>query len=183
MSFPLMPNVSAIPNSQGAVNIANGGSFVVPSGITSVSVYLVGAGGGGGAGQSGNPFPGGTGGRGALVLQTSLAVTPGETLTVSGGIGGAGTAFLRQAGGGGSTISLLRGGTTLMSAGGGGGGQPATRTGSGDDLPGTNGNPGFTGSGGTITTGGGAGGGAGTTGAFSGAGGSGFCGISWGDSW
>lgn len=73
-------------------------SFVVPSGITSVSVQSVGASGGGASGYTitvgeknpvSTPYFGGDGGSGASATK-ALTVTPGETLTVVVGAGGAG---------------------------------------------------------------------------------------------
>ncbi len=97
-------------------------SFTVPSGITSVTVYMWGAGGGGGNG---------TGGAGAFI-QGTLAVTPGNTLTVivgGGGVrngggtfgGGGGSGQENSASGGGRSAIQLSG-TELVDVGGGGGG-------------------------------------------------------------
>jgi hypothetical protein len=116
--------------------------FMVPPGLTSVRVALVGGNGGAGKGSAG-----GTGGAGATVI-ASLAVTPGENLFAEvagngeeggggqGGISGGGPGgqiFLVRAGGGGGGASDLRtcglncAGATLptrliVAAGGGGGG-------------------------------------------------------------
>ena len=61
-------------------------NFVVPFGVTSISIYAVGGGGGGSAGgTSGN---GGCGG--GLVWTDDVPVTPGETLIVGVGTGGHG---------------------------------------------------------------------------------------------
>lgn len=153
MSFPLMPVTTSVTG--GTQTLTNGQTFVVPPGISSVSVSISGAKGGGGGG---NTEFGGAGGRGALVTQAALAVTPGESLTISGGVGGTagtnGSINTAISGGNATTLSLLRGGTTLMSAGGGGGGNRAT-SGAGSDAPGTPGTNSSTGTGGTVTTGGG----------------------------
>jgi len=118
-------------------------TFTVPAGCTSISAVCVG--GGGGGGNDTNPDEAGSGGGGgALAYQTSIAVTPGESLTVVVGSGGG-----SNTNGGDSYIQ--RSGTNLVRAGGGGRGQ------SPDD-----GNAG--GSGGTVITGiGGAGGAGGNT--------------------
>jgi len=109
-------------------------SFVVPAGVTSVVVKLWGAGGGGG----GDSFDGGrlsVGGGGGFATGT-VAVTPGETLTVVvgaggvfapiasvyGGGGGAGSYGGDLVGSGGGRSAVRRGGTELLTAGGGGGG-------------------------------------------------------------
>ena len=60
--------------------------FVVPVGVTSVSIYAVGGGGGGGIGGS---YGGGACG-GGLVWTDGVSVTPGETLIVGVGTGGHG---------------------------------------------------------------------------------------------
>jgi hypothetical protein len=102
-------------------------NFVVPTGITSVNVKTWGAGGGGGAaGSSGN---GGNGGGGGYINST-LTVTPGETLTITiGGGGGGGTSHSGGNGGGGGGYSSISRSTTKLviaaggAGGGGGGGQ------------------------------------------------------------
>ena len=126
------------------VTLEQSDSWVVPAGVTSIDVVLVGGGGGGG---------GGNGGDGGQVSST-LTVTPGETLNVIVGAGGAesligqtnivvlGTGAARTqsskagevgttvrspyintnvSGSGGGASSLQRGSTLLMVAGGGGG--------------------------------------------------------------
>ncbi|MGE0724925.1 MAG: hypothetical protein AB7O45_11145, partial [Alphaproteobacteria bacterium] len=110
-------------------------SFVVPSNVAAIAVKCWG--GGGGAGGNGD---GGGGGHAAA----TLAVTPGETLTVSvgsggqpnentlggaggssaiapGGAGGGGGTGLGGGGGGGAS-GVRRGAGALLMAGGGGGG-------------------------------------------------------------
>lgn len=104
-------------------------SYVVPAGVTKVSVDARGAQGGGSTtGLYSNP------GRGARV-SCQVNVTPGETLTVlvggrglrgsagynGGGAPGAGTSLYYVGGGGGGRTQLKRGGTDLVVAGGGGG--------------------------------------------------------------
>ncbi len=87
-------------------------SFVVPAGVERIAAVAVGAGGGGS-----NSLNGGGGGGGALQYRNSIAVTPGETLTVNVGRGGvAGTV-----GQTGTASSLYRGGTSLVYAAGGSG--------------------------------------------------------------
>jgi hypothetical protein len=118
-------------------------TFTVPLGTTSISAVVVG--GGGGGGNDTNPDEAGSGGGGGgLAYQTSIAVTPGESLTVVVGAGGG-----SDTAGGQSNIN--RSGTNLVAANGGGRGQ------SPDD-----GNAG--GAGGTVVVGtGGAGGAGGAT--------------------
>jgi hypothetical protein len=118
-------------------------TFTVPSNCTSISAVTIG--GGGGGGNDTNPDEAGSGGAGGgLAYQASIAVTPGESLTVVVGAGGG-----SNTAGGQSRID--RSGTNLVAAGGGNPGQ------SPDD-----GNAG--GSGGTVITGiGGVGGAGGAT--------------------
>ena len=129
-------------------------NFTVPNGVTSINVSLTGAGGGGLSSGSGN------GGNGGLVSGT-LAVTPGEVLTILVGQGGVGFTSTNPYGGGGRPSSssiagsgggrsaIRRVGTELVTAGGGGGAG--------------NGNSGGAGGGLTAAAGGGAGGGGGGT--------------------
>jgi hypothetical protein len=111
--------------------IAGTYSYVVPLGITSVNASVTGGGGGGGGGgygtggeQSGS---GGGGGSGYTTTGSSIAVTPGETLTVVVGVGGlAGDShYSRSAignGGNGGVSTLSRGMSTLLTAAAGNGG-------------------------------------------------------------
>jgi hypothetical protein len=93
------------------------GTWTVPAGVT--SIQIVATGGGGGASFPGTNF-GGNGGNGGIVTGT-LAVTPGETLSLYVGGGGAGTnVALTGAAGGGSTS--VNGTAFQIIAGGGGGG-------------------------------------------------------------
>ena len=123
----------------------------VPSGVTSMTVYLWGAGGGGGYIVSGVGYTPGAGGAGAMV-QGTLSVTGGSTLyivvgkagvfaeinnqadatggggmgyydgTVSGYTGGGATGWGAGSGGGRSAIQFSSGGADQVVAGGGGGG-------------------------------------------------------------
>ena len=88
-------NKQFYPDSSGSptvYSVAGTYSYIVPLGITSVNASVIGAGGGGGfpsSGQSGFPYGGGGGGGGAGGVSTNtLAVTPGETLTITVGTGG-----------------------------------------------------------------------------------------------
>jgi hypothetical protein len=92
-------------------------SFVVPTGVTSISAVAIGAGGGGQDGDAANIARAGGGG-GALAWSPSIDVTPGETLTLVVGQRGTPSSI---AGNGGVT-SISRGGTTLLLADGGKGG-------------------------------------------------------------
>ncbi len=127
--------VGAAPQS---ASFSTPGSFdwIVPDGVTSVTVDAYGAAGGNGQIPE-EPSEGGLGGR----TRATIEVTPGETLQVNvGGLGGSytgggpalggsnggGDAGGPGAGGGGGASDVRRGGTALVDrvvvAGGGGGG-------------------------------------------------------------
>lgn len=128
-------------------------NFVVPAGVTSVRVLAIGGGGGGGTGRyrgDTDGRPGGGGGAGGLIHNTAFAVTPGATIPVTIGAGGAGATDttdadvgVRGAIGGNTTFS------TLVAHGGGGGGGHKAVVGSGWDTAPTQG-----GSGGGASNGG-----------------------------
>ena len=83
------------------------GSWVVPSGVTKITVLCIGGGGNGAnSSGSGGATAGGGGGGGASSYSKEIAVTPGETLTIVTSAGG-------------SVSSIARGGTILVSANGG----------------------------------------------------------------
>ncbi len=90
------------------------GTFRVPDGVTQLKVLCIGAGGGGGTDTGTGTDAGGGGGGGGSTKQT-ISVTPGETLIVFVGQGGA------QAQVGGDS-GVSRGGTNLVRARGGRGG-------------------------------------------------------------
>jgi len=103
-------------------------SFIVPTGVTSMSVTLSGAGGGAAFGVDTAR------GRGGLVSGT-LAVTPGESLTMVVGGGGIWSSTARApatyggggdasgySGGGGGRSAIRRSAADIVTAGGGGGG-------------------------------------------------------------
>ena len=104
--------------------------FTVPSGITSITLLMWGAGEGGIAGYT--PCIGGSG----ACIQGNLAVTPGETLTIVVGyggqssqsgtttdaMGGGGTGYNGNRGYGGGRSAIQRvAGTDIVTVGGGGG--------------------------------------------------------------
>lgn len=155
-------------------------SWTVPTEITStVSIICVGGGGGGAAStSSSNGISGGGGGGGGLHWIDNISVTPGETLTINIGAGGAGgTAAGQNNSAAGLPSNVSRSGTLLAQATGGSfgrysssssadkafGGVPSTGLGGG----GGNGGPGR---GGASGNGGAGGGGAG---GYSGTGGRG----------
>ena len=145
-------------------------SFVVPTGVTSVTAKVWGAGGGGGAG-SGSTGAGGNGGGGGF-SQSTLTVTPGETLTIAVGTGGTGATTNRYGGNGGGFSAVMRSATYLLIAGGGAGGgagNAAQAGGVGGAGGGANGQSGTAGTGGlgvgATTSAAGTGGALGTGGA------------------
>ena len=102
-------------------------TFTVPTGVTSIQMTVIGGGGGGGGNDRLAGSPGRTGAR----VSGTLAVSPGQILTISVGSGGAGgTSDQGSApGGGGGTNNLgysggrgSAAGPVPISGGGGGGG-------------------------------------------------------------
>lgn len=149
--------------SEQVFNTQGASTYVVPDGITSLTVRTWGGGGGGaGGGSSG---VGGSGGGGGSVYAT-IPVTPGETLNLYVGGGGAGGNYnsggndAGGGGGGGGYTSIYRGSTPLVIAagGGGGGGGQATRAGgaggAGGGTSGANGGQGYAANNGAGGTGG-----------------------------
>jgi hypothetical protein len=138
--------------------------WVVPTGVTSIQVDVKGA-------QGGDYLGGGLGGNGARV-QTTLAVTPGNTLYIYvGGQGGNGPAGWNGGGSGGGTTGggggggsdIRQGGTALgnrvvVAGGGGGGSYPGGKGGGiGGNPNGSAGTGTYPGGGGTQSAGGAAG--------------------------
>jgi hypothetical protein len=103
-----------------------GTSWVVPAGVTQVTIKAWGS--GGGAGGGGSQTAGGAGGGGGYATAT-ISVTPGETLILRVGGGGAGGGYnnaggapVGVGGGGGGYTGVFRSVTPLLVAAGGGGG-------------------------------------------------------------
>lgn len=107
-------------------------SFLVPSGVSSVTAVVVGGGGGGGFGGNG-----GGGGAGAVISSdTGVSVTPGGV--ISGTVGGGGTSGYVSStqstwtkGGKGEDSSLTINSATYVASGGGGGSAYGTEADSG----------------------------------------------------
>ncbi len=144
--------------------VTAGTSYVVPSGVTTITVETWGGGGGGGASATA-----GGGGGGGGYAKADISVTPGETLTVL--VGGGGSGASGGGGDGGGYSAVKRASTFLIQAGGGGGGGMSSAGGTGGAGGGGGGSSGVVGSAGTGA-GFGNGGGAGTN-AAGGAGGAG----------
>lgn len=124
-------------------------SWTVPAGVYAISSTIVGGGGGGGGFYgSGDNHAGGGGGSGGKYVGQSIAVTPGETLTIVVGSGGGSASFEFNGGFGcvgtaygtsgtywngkpGQSSMIKRGSTVLYEATGGGEGLGA---GPGDNM-------------------------------------------------
>jgi hypothetical protein len=99
-------------------------SFTIPAGVTSIKVTAQGAGGGGGGNGGGTNGSAGTTSVGWLT-----GLTPGNTLSVRTGVGGAGAAAVTSSGGVAGQTSFVASGTTgtpqiitsIIGGGGGGG--------------------------------------------------------------
>jgi hypothetical protein len=144
------------------------GSFVVPCGVTSISVQVWG-GGGGGAGDGTNNTTAGAGGGGGGYSTAVIAVTPGTTINYIVGLGGAGGAANGTAGG---TTTF-----STVSATGGGGGQEENGGGGAAGTGNTNNGVAGANSSGTTGGNGGAGGNGGNGGAGAANGGNGGAGV------
>jgi hypothetical protein len=159
-------------------------NFVIPAGVTEISVTATGGGGGGGGGGYGtggeSGGSGAGGGSGFTTTVSNIAVTPGESLSVVVGSGGAGglAHYSRPSrsgfalipayyGGNGTSSQILRNSTILVSAAGGNGGYPGVEAGQGAIPGGTGYNNGSSGTyvGGGVVPGGNGGNGFFTAGA------------------
>ena len=126
-------------NAPAIESFTSSGTFSVPSGVTAVNVLVV----AGGAGGGGAPQAGGGGGAGGLIYRPGFPVTPGGTVSVTVGCGGAqgtnspGDPDPQRKGGQGQDSVF---GTLTAKGGGGGGTHPET-------TPASIGNPGGNGGG------------------------------------
>jgi hypothetical protein len=119
--------IAVIPAAGGGVTqkvqeFTSTGTFVTPSNVSSIEVFLVAGGGGGGGGgannSSGNNSIGaGGGGGGGVTLKRFLSVTPGTSYTVTIGAAGSGGTGASNATAGGNTSF-----GALLTANGGGAG-------------------------------------------------------------
>lgn len=139
------------------------GTWICPQGVTSIQVEAYGGGGGGGYGGGANKNGGGGGGGGAYTINSSVAVVPGTSYTITVGTGGAGgsTNSGATANGSNGTASTAVFGVTTVTANPGFGGKGYSNTPTGG-AGGTA--SGGTGANGAATYSGGGGGCAGTTG-------------------
>ena len=145
-------------------------SFIVPDDVTEISAVAVGGGGGANASPGTSNYSGAGGGGGALAYDT-IAVIPGETLSIVVGSGGGSSVA-------GSDSTIQRGATLLLGAGGGlQGVYAASSGGAGGTVLAGNGGSGGQGGGSRNNDGGGGGGGAGGYSGNGGTGGSGNSGV------
>jgi hypothetical protein len=105
-------------------------SFSVPSGLDTVSVLVVAGGGGGGPGFPGYAAGGG-GGAGGVIIHTTYPVSPGGSVPLNVGGGGAGNTGGGPSPGRGSSGSNSAFGAMTAFGGGGGGTYPIGSVGSG----------------------------------------------------
>ncbi len=114
-------SVAAIKSSQA---FTSSGTFTIPTGVTVVKVTIVGAGGGGSLGtvSNGCGLPSsiaGGGGSGAAAITYLSSLTPGNTISVTVGTGGAaGTSGAGSSGGSSSISSGTQAITTVTTTGG-----------------------------------------------------------------
>jgi len=146
-------------------NSAGSSSWTCPAGVTSVQVECWGGGGAGGAAQTvsgSGPTGGGGGGGGAYLKSTAVAVTPGNTYTLTVGAGGTSAGGVSTAG----TASSFPGDSVTVTANGG-------AAGTSEDANGVFGAGGAGGAAGTGTSFAGGNGAAAVSGTGGGGGGSG----------
>ena len=130
----------------GSQTFTSSGTFVVPAGVTSITVSAVGGGGGGGGGSgtSNEGIPGnyrivctggGGGAAGTMYENVVASVTPGQNIAITIGAGGAGGAasFLTAASPGATGGNTVVAGIVTANGGpGGGGGSGQESTGADD---------------------------------------------------
>ncbi len=153
--------------------VPSSGNYIIPAGVTSITVTCYGGGGAGGGASTGN-FSCGGGGGGACVTVTNYTVTALSQIVVVKGAGGIGTTA-GSVNGSASSVTVLGAGSPFISADYGRGGTTAGNGVGGvggaiaNNIPANTGQPGGKGGNGMIATtllnncSGGGGGGAGTT--------------------
>lgn len=107
------------PTSHGRSAFTSSGTFTVPAGVRSINIHCTGGGGGGGIGYAKRSiYEGGQGGGGGYTAYTNnISVSPGNTVTVTVGAGGAASGD-NLTGGQGGTSSAVVNGTTYKALGG-----------------------------------------------------------------
>ncbi|RXR20474.1 T9SS sorting signal type C domain-containing protein [Flavobacterium amnicola] len=127
-----------------------GGSetFIVPTGVTSITASIWGAGGGGGGSNSNND--GGSGGGGGGATTIVIAVTPGDTFTYTVGTGGNGGLSTAGIGGNGTNTTFINVGLGINLLGNGGTGGGPNRGAAGTGGTASGGTTNMTGQNGTV---------------------------------
>ena len=126
------PTTASIPVLH-AQAISSTGTFTIPSGVSSGTVFefdVVGGGGGGGATTNAGSGAGGGGSGGACAVYLS-GFTAGSTVTVNIGTGGAGASTVAADGSTGGSTTIVYAGVTVITAAGGSGGKGQSGTGNG----------------------------------------------------
>jgi hypothetical protein len=149
---------------------ATSGTYTIPAGVTAIQIECWGGGGSGGGAATANNSTGKGGGGGAYARLNTLSVVPGQTVTITVGVGGNGVSA-NSGNPGGNSLVVYNGITVALSVGGGAGttaggnnGGVANNGGSGGNCIGDVVNNGGSGGGGGFGGGGGGGGSAGTNG-------------------
>jgi hypothetical protein len=130
---PGTPGVQGPPGTTGGLlgkqEFLASGPFVVPPGVTRLSVELYGAGGGGDncvpSAFVANPVGGG----GGAYTSTLLSVTPGQTLTVTVGMGGTSPIVLNASATNGGDSDILDSTNNILAVAHGGGGASCSANG------------------------------------------------------
>lgn len=122
MIRPQMFSTGGLVPGQQQWNTAGTYSFVVPDYCYEIAGVGIGSGGSGATGSSGDSYTSGGGGGGALTYHNAIAVTPGETLTITIGAPGYAISWTNGSGVAGAACTIKRGATTLLEARGGSGG-------------------------------------------------------------
>lgn len=147
--------------------LTSSGTWTKPGGLVWLQVEVQGGGGAGGRRTTGGNFGSGGGG-GGYARKVLPAAVVGNTVSVTVGTGGAGTAASDTGGSGGASTFPVSGGTNVVGNGGAGGTAATGSTATGGS--------GGTGTGGDLNVTGGTGGGRGATSSAAGGGGGSFFG-------
>lgn len=118
MGQSVFPAPSAASKTRKVETLTSGTSWTVPAGVTYVNATLVGGGGGGGSATSTNNFGFAQNGGSGMSVETTVATTPGASITYAIGAGGAGRNGGQSGGTGGTTTFT---GATSATGGNGGG--------------------------------------------------------------
>lgn len=100
---------TATTKPKGTKTFTSSGTFTVPTGVSSIDVFLVGGGGGGASGTTGTTSTyvgGGGGGAGKTLTVLDLACSAGDTFTVVIGAGGSGGSAGGSNGGSGNSTTF-----------------------------------------------------------------------------